>query len=128
MAAVAEMMLRAPGPSPAPFSGHIVAAVFDEFVTPRWHALVADAAGYPAVTGCVNCGSERVEWTSEEGGYWCPDCRTVEEETYERNDLAEALKIASSHPVYGDAPERERRHLLALVSHCLWLKEKGGRA
>jgi hypothetical protein len=42
----------------------------------------------------------------------------------ERNDLAEALLIASSHPLYGPAkPRLERRHLLALVSHCLYLME-----
>jgi hypothetical protein len=120
-----------------PVPQHITAELFDGETSPLWETLLADATQFPTTTVCVVCGGERVEYaefsdhdpgTGErytQSGIHCRQCGALEEESDERNDLAEALRIAGSHPVhaYRGVPQLERRHLLAVVSHCLYLME-----
>jgi hypothetical protein len=102
---------------------HITPELFDADNAPLWPALLKNAEQFPTETVCVACGSGRVY--SCEDGIACGDCGAVEDETNERNDLAEALLIAGSHPRYNyhRVPTIERRHLMALASHCLYLME-----
>jgi DNA-directed RNA polymerase subunit RPC12/RpoP len=117
----------------APTPQHITAEVLDEEVSAVWTRLVFEAQQFPTTYVCANCGSEHIADISfvdtdpnsgSQSGIHCSDCGAIEELPAERNDLSEALLIASSHPVYGPAkPQLDRRHLLALASHCLFLME-----
>lgn len=107
-----------------PTPQHTTAEWFSEDVAARWPELLADAEQFPTVTCCANCGGTDVHAAeSDEGaGVYCPQCAYVEPDADERNDLREALAIAGTEE-YWCRCKIERRHLLALVSHCLWLME-----
>jgi hypothetical protein len=119
----------------APTPQHITVEVFDEEVSALWPRLVFEAQQFPTTLVCANCGSEHIAAISfsdvdpdgspwNDSGIHCSDCGAIEDRPAERNDLVEALLIAGSHPVYGPAtPRLERRHLLALASHCLFLMD-----
>lgn len=126
---------------------HITADVFSADTHPLWSALLADAQQFPTVPVCRYCelpALDEEEDTSpladplaDDGYYvagllhrkegYCPTCG-YELVIRERNDLADALRIAQTDPasLFTRSAELkiERRHLLAVVSHCLLLTER----
>lgn len=107
---------------------------------PGWDAIVEAAAHYPECNRCSNCGSERLDAKTfrddVEGrdyeGLHCYDCGHYfdTDDFAITNDLQEALEIAAKSPrVWLKTRKAERRHLLALVAHCLHLQQlvEGGR-
>lgn len=124
---------------PTNTSNYSTADSYDDSL-PGWNALVDAAAHYGETNRCSHCGSERLDAKSfydeveqrDYEGLHCYDCGHYfdTDDFITTNDLQEALEIAAKSPrVWLKSPNVERRHLLALVAHCLHLQQlvDGGR-